>query len=107
MRDYFGSDEAYADFQAELADQSQKGDVIPGATPIRKLRWGDRRRGMGRRGGLRVIYIHISDLRIVYLLDVYGKDEADDLSAAEKSDLRALAHELIEELRNRSRRGRL
>ncbi|MBX7132249.1 MAG: hypothetical protein K1X67_06185 [Fimbriimonadaceae bacterium] len=76
---YFGSDEAYAQFQSELAEQPDKGQVIKGASPLRKLRWGDRRRGMGKRGGLRVIYIHVPDLRVLFMLDVYGKDEADDL----------------------------
>lgn len=70
VKDYFRNDEAYADFQSELANQPDKGDVIPGATPLRKLRWGDKRRGMGKRGGLRVIYIHIPDLQVLFMLDV-------------------------------------
>ncbi len=107
VKDYFGSDEAYADFQSELAGQPDKGDVIPGASPLRKLRWGDKRRGMGKRGGLRVIYIHIPDLRVLFMLDVYGKDEADDLAKDEKEELQKLAKQLIEELRERRKRGKL
>src|SRR4051794_17726364 len=83
VKSYFGSDEAYADFQSELAQQPDKGTVIPGASPLRKLRWGDKRRGMGKRGGLRMIYIHIPDLGVLFMLDVYGKDEADDLTSDE------------------------
>ncbi len=37
-KSYFGSDEAYADFQSELAEQPDRGAVIPGAAPLRKLR---------------------------------------------------------------------
>jgi hypothetical protein len=107
VKDYFGSDETYADFQSELANQPDKGDVIPGATPLRKLRWGDKRRGMGKRGGLRVIYIHIPELQVLFMLDVYGKDEADDLSKDDKRDLQKLAKQLIEELRERHKRGKL
>ena len=106
-KSYFGSDEAYADFQSELAQQPDRGAVIPGAAPLRKLRWGDRRRGVGKRGGLRVIYIHIPDLLVLFMLDVYGKDEADDLTSGEKQELQALAKQLIEELRERQKRGKL
>ena len=70
VRSYFGSDEAYAEFQAELAVDPDKESVIPGAAPIRKIRWGDRRRGMGKQGGLRVIYIHIPDIRVLFMLDL-------------------------------------
>jgi len=107
VKTYFGSDEAYADFQAELAEQPDKGTVIPGASSLRKLRWGDKRRGMGKRGGLRVIYIHIPDLTVLFMLDVYGKDEADDLTNGEKKELQTMAKQLIDELRERHKRGKL
>ncbi len=104
---YFGSDDAYAEFQAELVDQPDRGDVITGVAPLRKLRWGDKRRGMGKRGGLRVIYIHIPDLRVLFMLDVYGKDESEDLSIDEKKGLQKLAKQLVDELRARHKRGEL
>ena len=107
VKSYFGDDEAYAEFQSELAEQPEKGAVMPGASPLRKLRWGDKRRGMGKRGGLRVIYIHIPDLRVLFMLDVYGKDEADDLTSGEKKELQTLAKQVIEELRERNKRGKL
>jgi hypothetical protein len=107
VKHYFGGDEEYADFQTELGDQPDKGSVIPGAAPLRKLRWADRRRGTGKRGGLRIIYLHIPELRVLFLIDVYGKDESDDLTAAEKKDLKALAKELQDELKKRHEKGKL
>lgn len=107
VKEYFGTDEAYAEFQAELASNPDKGDVMPGVAPLRKLRWGDRRRGKGRRGGLRVVYIHLPELRVLYLLDVYGKDEADDLSRDEKKALRQEASALVAALKERKERGTL
>ena len=104
---YFAGDEQYAEFQVQLADQPDKGNVIPGATPLRKLRWADRRRGAGKRGGLRVIYLHIEELRVIYLIDVYGKDEADDLTSTEKKELQALARTLRDELKKRREMGNL
>ena len=107
VKSYFGSDEAYAEFQSELAEQPDKGSVIPGASPLRKLRWGDKRRGKGKRGGLRVIYIDIPDVRVLFMLDVYGKDEADDLTSLEKKELQGIAKQLVEELRQRNKQGNL
>jgi hypothetical protein len=107
VTEYFGSDEAYADFQSELANKPDKGTVIPGAAPLRKLRWGDKQRGMGKRSGLRVIYIHIPDLKVLFMLDVFGKGEAADLSKEVLRELQKLAKQLIEELRERHKRGKL
>ncbi len=107
VKSYFGSDEAYAEFQCELAAEPEKGRVITGAPRLRKIRWGDKSRGMGKRGGLRVIYLHIPDLRVLFMLDVYGKDEADDLTSAEKKELEAFANYLIDEMRQRYKRGML
>lgn len=100
---YFGSDAAYADFQSQLSDQPEKGEVITGAAPLRKVRWGDKRRGTGKRGGLRIIYIHIPDIQVLFMLDVYGKDEADDLTKDEKNELQMLAKQLVDELRERQK----
>jgi len=101
VKDYFGSDETYAEFQSDLVGRPEAGKVIAGASPLRKIRWGDRRRGTGKRGGLRVVYIHIPDVRILFLIDVYGKDETDDLTRAEKKTLQDLANRVVKELRAR------
>lgn len=105
--EFFDADDAYADFQAELAAQPEKGTVIPGASPLRKLRWGDKRRGAGKRGGLRIIYLHIPDLAILFLVAAYSKDRADDLTTGEKKVLGQLAIEVIKELQERNSRGQL
>ena len=41
------------------------------------------------------------------LCTVYGKDEADDLTKDEKKELQMLAKQLIEELRERQKQGKL
>jgi hypothetical protein len=52
----FGSDgiEALAVY---LIDHPDAGDVIPAAGGVRKLRWAAK--GKGKRGGARVIYLHV------------------------------------------------
>ncbi len=47
-----------------------------------------------KRGGARVIYLHVPMAKRFYLLDIYGKDEKDDLSNDEKKQLRKLAEQL-------------
>ncbi len=61
--------------------QPEAGDVIPGAGGLRKLRFPDRRRGKGTRGGLRVIYFHWSAGQQFWLFTLYDKNEMTDLTA--------------------------
>lgn len=52
--DYLGDDD-YRELQRELMTNPEAGDVIRGTGGLRKVRFGDKRRGKGKRGGLRVI----------------------------------------------------
>jgi mRNA-degrading endonuclease RelE of RelBE toxin-antitoxin system len=54
-----------------IAANPGAGDVIPGANGARKVRLG--RAGKGKRGGVRVIYFHLTDDEIVLLVMVYTK----------------------------------
>ena len=70
----------------------QAGDIIPDTGGVRKLRWG--RSGMGKRGGVRVIYFYHDEDRPLYLLMVYAKARREDLTAEEKRSVRKLAASL-------------
>jgi len=61
---------------------------VPGAGGIRKLRWKDSSRGKGRRGGLRVVYYCFFSEQEIWLLTLYGKNEAADLTKDQKDQLR-------------------
>jgi hypothetical protein len=87
-------DEQYADLQQELMDNPDRGDVMPGCGGLRKIRTADPRRGKGKRGGARVIYLYVPEAKWFFMLDAYDKDEQDDLTAAEKKVLSGLAREL-------------
>jgi len=54
-QDYL-TDEGYRNLQNFLLLTPKAGDVIAGTGGLRKLRFGDPKRGKGKRGGLRVIY---------------------------------------------------
>jgi hypothetical protein len=87
------TDLGLAAMQRELLADPEKGAVIPGCAGLRKLRIADPRRGKGKRGGARVIYLHVAEADIIFLMDVYGKDEREELTADQKKILKGLAEE--------------
>jgi hypothetical protein len=82
------SDEGYAEFQQYLAHCPEAGEVIRETGGLRKIRWSVQ--GGGKRGGVRVIYYHVSADAQVRLPLIYRKGVKDDLTAAEKKVLRKL-----------------
>ena len=88
FRDDYLDDDGFAELQQYLAKNPEAGDMVPGAGGIRKLRWKDPRRGKGRRGGLRVIYYSFLSEQEIWLLTLYNKDEAADLTKDEREQLR-------------------
>jgi len=84
-------DDTYRAMQAALADRPDAGALIPGAGGLRKLRW--RTPGKGKRGGVRVIYYWFVAESRIFLLQVYGKSEREDLSRDELNVLARLAKE--------------
>jgi hypothetical protein len=87
-REDYLNDDGFRELQRSLAVDPEAGDLIPGAGGIRKLRWRDLRRGKGKRGGLRIIYYCFLDDGEIWLLTLYGKDEAADLTKDEKTQLK-------------------
>ena len=88
---YFSSylnDDEYRELQNRLAAGPELGDVMPATGGFRKLRWAEPRRGKGRRGGLRVIYYYFPGEQQIWLMTLYGKDEASDLTAKQRQALK-------------------
>lgn len=88
-QDYL-NDENFRAFQKMLMDSPEAGDVIEGSGGLRKLRYADKKRGKGKRGGLRVIYFWWQSGKQFWLFTVYNKDEMDDLTAAQRKILKEL-----------------
>ena len=80
------TDDEYHVLQAMLAEHPKAGEVIPGASGLRKLRW--RVEGRGKRGGLRIIYYCWSEDRL-YMIFAYDKAEQGDVTPAQLRALRA------------------
>jgi hypothetical protein len=87
-REEYLDDEDFRRLQEYLAADPEAGDLVPGAGGIRKLRWKDSRRGKGKRGGLRVIYYCFLADEEIWLLTLYDKDQAIDLTKDDKEQLR-------------------
>jgi mRNA-degrading endonuclease RelE of RelBE toxin-antitoxin system len=100
------SDEEYRRFQASLATNPERGDLIQGTGGFRKIRWADTRRGKGRRGGLRIIYYYFKADQQIWLMTLYGKNEAKDLAASEKKLLKAAIETELAARTTKSRRSR-
>ena len=88
MRDAYFDDASFRELQVELMKNPEAGDVIKGTGGLRKVGYADEKRGKGKRGGLRVIYFWKDADDQFWLLTVYDKDEADDLTADQRKMLK-------------------
>ena len=73
------SDEERLEFFAWIATEPEAGDVIPRSGGCRKVRWS--RPGMGKRGGVRIIYFSRLQAGELCMLLVYPKAEKEDIPA--------------------------
>ena len=94
-------DEAFAGLQHELMTSPEAGDLIQGTGGLRKLRFGDPRRGKGKRGGLRVIYYWWDAGRQFWLFTLYDKDEMSDLSPRQRKSIKAMLDAEVDSRRSR------
>lgn len=87
IKDLLSHDE-YLAFQKMLAGNPTSGDLIKGSGGLRKIRWS--LKGAGKRGGIRVIYYHVTAAFQIRLLLAYKKGEQDDLTPAQLRVLRRI-----------------
>jgi hypothetical protein len=75
------------------------GDLISGTGGLRKIRVG--RKGMGKRGGARVIYF-FHDVEVpILLVAIYAKNEKGDLTPAEKKEFAGLVRSFVTQWKTR------
>jgi hypothetical protein len=86
--DYWTEDER-AEFCVFVAARPDAGDLVPDSGGCRKVRWS--RAGMGKRGGVRVIYMVRPTVGELVLLTIYAKSERESIPA---NVLRAIAKEM-------------
>ena len=98
--EYF-DDETFSELQDLLMLHPEAGDLIPGTGGLRKLRFADKRRGKGKRGGLRVIYYWWDNGSQFWLFTASDKDEMSDLTAAQRKALKEMIKKELEARRKR------
>jgi len=92
LREKYLDDENYRELQNFLVEQPLSGDVIQGTGGLRKLRWSAN--GKGKRGGIRTIYLYITQKSHIHFLTLYAKNEVSDLTSDEKKILKRIVEEL-------------
>ena len=92
LRESYLDDDSYHQLQDFLLEQPLAGDVISGTGGLRKLRWASK--GKGKRGGVRTIYLYITQRSHIHLLTIYAKNEVTDLTTREKKMLKSIVEEL-------------
>ncbi len=80
------SERAAAELEMALAPTAWP--VIAGTGGARKARAA--RGGRGKSGGARIIYCVVTRRAVLYLLDVYAKSAKEDLTDAERREIRRL-----------------
>ena len=89
------TDEALRELQNVLLNDPKTGDVIQGTGGLRKIRIPMTNKG--KSGGSRVIYVDIEIKEIIYFINVYTKNEKEDLTEEEKKAFKAIVKKMKEE----------
>lgn len=82
----------------DIADNPTLYPMIPGTGGIRKARAA--RGSKGKRGGARIAFYFWQIESTIFMLTAYAKSEQEDLSAAEKKQIKALVELLKKEHEN-------
>ncbi len=87
-------EEDYRTLQVALLLRPEQGPLIKGGGGLRKVRWAPK--GIGKRGGVRVIYYWRAEEQVIYMLSAYTKTAQEDLTP---NQLRVLARIVREEFK--------
>jgi len=79
VRANYLDDDEYSELQQFMMQNPETGAVVRGSGGVRKLRW--RRKGAGKRGGLRVIYFVRYQPNELWMLAIYAKSKQENAPA--------------------------
>ena len=92
-------DNAIKDLQAMLLENPKLGSVIKGTGRLRKMRYSYGNRGKSHCA--RVCYADFEKDGIVFLIMIFAKNEMENLSSAERNDIKILIERLEDAFRKR------
>ncbi|AYV57696.1 type II toxin-antitoxin system RelE/ParE family toxin [Leptospira yasudae] len=96
------ADEELKELQEFLLENPKYGPVIKGSNGIRKIRW--RKKGIGKSGGIRVFYLDIEELSVLFLITLLEKNDKENLSKKELTILSDLVTSLKEVIQSKRAR---
>ena len=88
--------------QEELIADPKVGDVMQGTCGIRKMRFAFEKRG--KSGSVRIIYVDFEVYEKIFLITAYPKNEKENLSQAERNELKQMIHILEQQLKENEER---
>jgi hypothetical protein len=88
----------------ELLADPERGVLLRDAGGVRKIRAAQETRG--KRGGARVVYLHVAERETVYFIFAFGKNMQENLTAAQRKVVRQLVAMLRGEEWPKRKRGR-
>jgi hypothetical protein len=92
-----GDDDLRA-LEVAIMERPTRPPVIPGTEGLRKIRFAGLKSDKGKRGSERVLYVYLPIQGIVLLITTFAKNEADNLTEAEKKAINRLIREIKAEL---------
>jgi hypothetical protein len=94
------TDDDFRMFVQELATTPESGQRVPGMESMRKTRMALRSRGLGKRGGARVIYFWFPVERVIYLAYIYTKGDFQDVPQSIRNALVETCRQFTEDVRS-------
>lgn len=87
--------------QEELLADPKIGAVIRGTGGVRKMRFAFEQRG--KSGSIRVIYVDFEIYEKIFLITAYPKSEKDNLTDAERNEIKQMIHALEGQLKENAK----
>ena len=86
------TDDELSQLQQVLLENPKAGDVMKGTGGLRKVRFAFP--CSGKSGSVRVCYIDIEGVLEIHLIDVFAKNEKENLSKAERNAIRIVVEQI-------------
>lgn len=91
-------DDELTELENFLMENPNAGDVMKGTGGLKKIRWALPHRG--KSGSIRVLYIDFLFADRVFMIDVFAKDEKENISPTERNAIKQLIKNIGKELKN-------
>ena len=98
------NDEDLRKLQVELLADPKVGDVMQKTGGVRKMRFAFEHRG--KSGSIRVIYVDFEVYEKIFLLTAYAKNKQENLTDAERNEIKQLIQILENQLEENSKKER-